>query len=200
MSNSIDKAIEIFELHNGILRSSEAQRFGINPRTLARMLETGIVTKEERGLYRLTDSQPDGDPNLINVAKLVPKAVICLISALSFHKMTTQIPRKVYIALPREKKAPDIEYPPLEIIYLSRRPYEAGIEQHERDGVSIAIYDQAKTVADCFKFRKKIGEDVALEALKEYLGEEKRDLNSLLEYARINRVRTIIEPYLKALL
>jgi predicted transcriptional regulator of viral defense system len=200
MSNSIDKAIEIFELHNSILRSSEAQRLGINPRTLAKMLETGIVTKEERGLYRLTDSQPDGDPNLINVAKLVPKAVICLISALSFHKMTTQIPRKVYIALPREKKAPYIEYPPLEIIYLSRRPYEAGIEKHERDGVSIAIYDQAKTVADCFKFRKKIGEDVALEALKEYLGEEKRDLNSLLEYARINRVRTIIEPYLKALL
>ena len=101
MPSNIEKAIETFKHNNGILRSSEAQKLGINPLTIARMLENGIISKEARGLYRLSDSDVEGDPNLINVAKLVPKAVVCLISALSFHEMTTQIPRKVYCPSPR---------------------------------------------------------------------------------------------------
>jgi predicted transcriptional regulator of viral defense system len=200
MSSNINKALEIFKNNNGILRSSEAQKLGINPMTIARMLENGLISKEARGLYRLSDSDIEGDPNLINVAKLVPKAVVCLISALSFHEMTTQIPRKVYIALPREYKSPSIEYPPIEIFYLSDKPYKAGIEEHEIGGISVAIYNRAKTVTDCFKFRSKIGEDVATEALKDYLRDENRSIEQLLRYATINRVKKRMEPYIKALI
>ena len=124
----------------------------------------------------------------------------CSISALDFHQLTTQIPYKLYIAIPRDGKAPRIEYPPLDIVYLSKQPYSAGIEQHLLDGIPVRIYSREKTVADCFKFRKKIGLDIALEALRDYLRQPKRDIEGLLNFARINRVEKIIRPYLQALL
>lgn len=200
MPTNTQKAIEIFKTHRGILRNSEAQKLGIHPQTLARMLDRGQLTKEERGLYRLADSEIDADPDLINVAKLVPKGVFCLLTALSFHKMTTQIPRKVYVALPFGYKGPDISHPPLDIINLERKPYKAGIEEHNLGGITVPIYSEAKTVTDCFKFRRKIGENVAIEALKDYLGRDTHDIQLLLKYAAINRVKKIIEPYLKALI
>jgi len=200
MPSNIQKAIEIFESHKGILRSSEAQKIGIHPQTINRMVERGLITKEERGLYRLTDKEIEADPDLINVAKLVPNAVFCLLTALSFHEMTQQIPRKVYVALPFGYKEPDIFHPPLEIVNLSERPYEAGIERHNLSGVAVPIYNEAKTVTDCFKFRRKIGENVAIDALKEYLRRNNRNIQLLLEYAKINRVKVVIEPYLKVLI
>ncbi len=200
MTSSYESARGIFLEHDGILRSSEAQKLGIHPQILARMLDAELLIKEERGLYRLAEVVPKSDPDLVQIAKLVPKAVICLISALGFHGMTTQIPRKVYIALPKDIKKPKIEYPPIEVVWLSRKPYFSGIEQHKLDGVMVPIYDREKTVADCFKFRSKIGEDVAIEALKDYLRSSDRDIDQLLHYAEIDRVRIIMDPYLKALL
>jgi predicted transcriptional regulator of viral defense system len=123
-----------------------------------------------------------------------------LISALDFHQLTTQIPYKVYIAIPRESKVPRIEYPPLDIVYLSKKPYFAGIERHLLDSIPVRIYSREKTVADCFKFRKKIGLDIALEALKEYLRQLNPDIGGLLNFTRINRVEKIIRPYLQAAL
>jgi predicted transcriptional regulator of viral defense system len=196
---NIQKALEIFRDHHGILRSSEAQNLGIHPETINRMLERELITKEEKGLYKLAEKQIETDPDIINIAKLVPKAVFCLLTALSFHDMTREIPRRVYVALPFGYKAPDISHPPLEVVNLSQKPYEAGIENHILSGVTVPVYNEAKTVTDCFKFRRKIGESIAIEALKEYLKRDDHDIQLLLEYAKINRIKSRIEPYLRAL-
>lgn len=194
---SYQEAEKIFRKNNGILRTSEAKELGIAETILNRMVEDGLLVKEVRGLYRLADVMLR-KPDLVQVSKLVPKSVVCLISALDFHNLTTQIPKKVYIALPREIKAPRVDYPPLDIVYLSKEPYSAGIEEHEIDGVAIRIYDKEKTIADCFKFRNKIGLDIAIEALKDYLSLGEINLDKLSSYAEIDRVKSIITPYVRA--
>lgn len=190
---------EIFRQNNGILKTGQAKKLGIHEPTLAAMHAEGLLVKEARGLYRLADYPPLSDPDLVQIALRVPDAVFCLISALNFHHLTTQIPNKIYIALPRAVKAPRIEYPPLDIVYLSAKPYSAGIETHAVDGVAVRIYSREKTVADCFKFRNKIGLDIAVEALRDYMGQPERDIPGLLVYARLNRVEKMMIPYLQAL-
>ncbi len=130
----------------------------------------------------------------------VPAGVVCLISALAFHNLTTQIPHKVYMALPTDVKKPRIDYPPIEVIWLSEKTYSSGMEEHTIEGVKVRIYNREKTVADCFRFRNKIGQDIALEALKDYLRRPDRNIEHLLNYARINRVHNVMMPYLKAAL
>lgn len=200
MASSVERAIAIFQEHDGMLRGSEADEFGIHRQTIARMLEAGVLTKEERGLYRLAGSQPGTHIDLIQVAKLVPKAVICLISALSFHGLTTQIPRKVYIALPAKTKKPKIKYPRIDPVWMSELSYASGIERHQLGSTKVAIYCREKTVADIFKFRTKIGEDVAIEALRDYVQREDHDVNRLLHFAKIDRVKTVMSPYLKSMI
>jgi len=199
MGNSFDTIRKVFIDHNGILRSSEARNLGIHPQTLSRMLDDGRLIKEQRGLYRLSEIQPSGDPDLIHIAKLVPRGIICLISALRFHELTTQIPRAIWLAIRQDMKKPKFTHPPIEVIWLSGDAYTSGIETHEMDGIEVSIYNPEKTVADCFKFRNKIGLEIAIEALQEYLRQPNRDLDLLLHYARIDRVRNVIEPYLRAL-
>jgi predicted transcriptional regulator of viral defense system len=194
-----DQATAIFRDNGGLLRSSEARRLGIHPQTLSRMVDQGVLEKLERGVYHLKAFELQGDSDMVLVAKLVPRAVFCLLSALSFHDMTTQIPRKVYIALPQSVKQPAIGHPPLDIVWLSDTPYGAGIGHHTIGGETIRVYRKAKTVADCFKFRNKVGEDVAIEALKDYMRQPDRDIPELLEYAGIDRVRSIVETYLKVM-
>jgi len=197
--NAIDHAKKIFRDHNGILRTQRAIRLGIAPRTLYNMRDTGMILRESRGLYRLADAELGSDSDLVQVALRIPKGVICLISALSFHNLTTQIPHQVYIALPIDAEKPRLEYPPLRIFWLSHEAYSAGIENHELDGIPVKIYGIEKTIADCFKFRNKIGSDVALEALREYRKRREFNIGILLHYARINRVERIIKPYLEAI-
>ena len=191
-------AEEIFRQNNGILRTGQAKKLGINEFTLTQMCEAGLLVREARGLYRLADLPPLQNPDFAQVSLRVPECVICLISALNFHNLTTQIPFRLYIALPRYIKAPRIDYPPLDIVYLSEKPYRSGIEEHSMDGITVRIYDREKTVADCFKFRNKIGKDVALEALKDYLSLPDRQLDRLLENARIDKVEKVIRPYIEA--
>ena len=195
---SFKKAEKIFREHNGIMRTSQAVKMGINQHTLIRMYEEGVLVREARGLYRLADLPPLSNPDLVHAATRIPESVICLISALNFHNLTTQIPYRVYIALPQNTKSPNLDYPPLDIVYLSSKPYFAGIDEHLIDGVLVKIYNQEKTVSDCFKFRNKIGKDVALDALKDYLSLPDRQISLLLEYSRINRVENIIRPYIEA--
>ncbi len=197
---SFYKAESIFKQNNGILRTAQAKTLGIDTPVLIQMVEEELLVKEGRGLYRLADLPPLSDPDLIQVASRVPKGVFCLISALNFHHLTTQIPHWVYLALPQNTKAPQIEYPPLEIVYLSSKPFFEGIEEHTLDGIKVKIYNKEKTVTDCFKFRNKIGLDIAIEALKDYFRQPPYDLSALLEYARNNRVAKIMEPYIKAIL
>lgn len=191
---------KIFKDHHGILRASKAIRLGVPKHTLYEMVKTGELVREAQGIYRLSETESLGYPDLVQISLRVPKAVFCLISALYFHEITTQIPHQVYFALPRDVKTPKIYYPPIRVFHFSQKPYQEGIEEHELDGVKVKIYNREKTIADCFKFREKIGMDVALEAIKDYLRQPPINVSLLLKYARINRVEKIIRPYLEALL
>lgn len=197
--NAYDKAIETFRNHSGLMRTQQAINEGIAPRTLYQLRETGAIVRESRGLYRLADTEPGAYFDLVQVAMRIPKGVICLISALSFHGLTTQIPHQVYIALSIDAEKPRLEYPPLRIFWLSQMVYSAGIKNRELDGIPVKIYGIEKTIADCFKFRNKIGLDVALEALRDYRKREDFNIETLLHYARIDRVERVIKPYLEAI-
>ncbi len=198
--NAYDKAIETFRNHSGLLRTQQAIDEGIAPRTLYQMRETGMILRESRGLYRLAEIEPGAYFDLVQVAMRIPKGVICLISALSFHGLTTQIPHQVYVALPIDAEKPRLEYPPIRLFWLSPKTYSAGIETHELDGVEVKIYGIEKTIADCFKFRNKVGLDVALDALRDYRERKTIMVDYLLLYARINRVERIMKPYLDVII
>jgi len=199
MQTVIKVALQVFE-KNKVMRSAEIFAQGIQPRTLYQMRDDGLVVQEGRGLYRLADEQLWSDPDLTLVSLRIPKGVVCLISALYFHRLTTQIPHEVYVALPKDSEKPRIQYPPTRFFWISPEPFKAGIETHTIDNVDIKIYSVAKTIADCFKFRNKIGMDVALEALREGLRYKRCTPEEILRFARINRVERVILPYVEALL
>lgn len=196
-SNSYKK---VFANHSGILRASRAVELGVPRHVLYEMVKSGELVREGPGIYRLNETQPLGNPDLVQISLRVPRAVICLISALYFHELTTQIPNAVYFALPRDVKTPKVHYPPIRVFHFSEEPYNAGIVEYKVDGVKVKIYDREKTVADCFKFRQKVGMDVALEALRDYIRQPKMNVSLLLEYAKVNRVEKIMSPYVEALL
>lgn len=191
---------KIFSNHKGILRASTAIELGVPKHVLYEMVKTGELVREAQGIYRLSETDMPGNPDLVNLSLRVPRAVFCLISALYFHELTTQIPHQIYFALPRDVKTPKIQYPPISVFHFSEESYQAGIVEHELDGVKVKIYDREKTVADCFKFRQKVGMDVALEALKDYISQPNLNVSLLMKYARVNRVEKIMRPYLEALL
>ena len=200
MRESYQKTLDIFQKRDGgLLRASQAKQLGINEKTLSDMLSQGFLIREDRGIYRLEEHPPLSNPDFVLVSIRAPKAVICLISALSFHNLTTEIPSNVYIALPRDIKKPRIKYPPLYVIRLKYKAYRSGVEKHMLDGVPVKIYNKEKAVTDCFKFRNKIGKDIAIEALKEYMRLPNRDIETLLHYARVDRVEKIMRPYIEAL-
>ena len=197
--NSVKAAETAFRKHGGMLRTSEAIALGIHPRTLYRLRDSNRLVSVSRGLYRLADLPELSEPDLVPVATLVPQSVVCLISALAFHSITSEIPHEVYVALPRSVKRPRLSFPPLRVFWFSGAALTAGIEQHKIDDVPIKIYGPEKTVADCFKFRHKIGLDIAIEALKLCRERKGSTPRTLLHYARICRVDRIMRPYLEAL-
>jgi predicted transcriptional regulator of viral defense system len=199
MSIVRDRALEIFRQHNGLLRTAQAIKLGIAPRTFYDLRDAGAVVEISRGLYRLADLPPFSQPDLVTVALKVPRGVICLISALDFHDLTTQIPHAVYVALPSDAEWPRLSYPPMRLFWFSGQAYTAGVEEHELDGIPVKIYGPEKTIADCFKFRNKVGMDVALEALRRCRESSLFNLPRLLHFARICRVEKLMRPYLEAL-
>lgn len=190
--------VSIFKENGGQLRMSEAVERGISRHMLYSLRDKGIIEPINRGVYRLADLPPVSNPDLIAIALRYPNSVVCLISALSFHGITTQIPHEVSLAIPRDARSPSADYPPLQIHQFTEDAYKAGIEELEIDGAKVKVYSPEKTLADCFKFRNKIGMDVVLEALKLYRSRMKFDHKKLLEYARICRVEKIMRPYLEA--
>ena len=183
-----------------MLRTFEALRAGIHPRTLYALRDRGEIEQIARGLFRLAELPPPGEPDLLTVAKKVPQAVFCLLTALAFHRLTTQVPHAVAVALPRTARVPRLDHPPIKVFRFSRESLNAGIETHVLDGVSIRVYCREKTLADIFKYRNKVGLDVALEALRAYRSQQKPDFQAVLKYARICRVENVIRPYLEATL
>jgi len=177
---------------------SEAIKYGISRHTLYKMRDEGVLEQVSRGIYRLVDLPPISNPDLVTVSLRFPKAVVCLVSALSYHGMTTQIPHKVSVAVPRSARMPSLDNPPVHAYKFSVEAFEAGIEQHSIDGVTVKIYSPEKTLADCFKYRNKLGMDVVLEALKLYRSEKKINMDKLLKFARICRVEKVMRSYLEA--
>jgi len=191
---------EIFREAGGQLRMSEAIKHGITRYMLYSLRDRGIIERVSRGIYRLAELPPVSNPDLVTVSLRFPNAVICLVSALAWHDITTQIPHAVSVAIPRNARIPSLDYPPIQVHKFSDKAYNSGIEEQLIDGVSIKIYNPEKTLADCFKFRNKIGMDVVLEALKLYRTRRRFDLERLLEYARVCRVEKVMRPYLEAML
>jgi len=202
MNSALDKHVEsarqVFQRFGGILKTGEALKQGIHRRTLYAMRDSGVLERFDRGLYRLADLPALSDPDLVAVALKVPEGVICLISALSFHDITTQIPHTVYVALKRGAQTPRLAYPPTRKFWFSGEAFTAGVEQHQVDGVSVRIYSIEKTLTDCFKYRNKIGMDTVLEALTLYRDQKKLRLRELNHFARICRVEKIMRPYIEA--
>lgn len=195
-----NKAEAIFRQNNGLLHTSQAIKLGIAPRTLYAMRESGTLVMVSRGLYRLADLPPLSHPDLVTVALRIPRGVICLISALAFYDLTTQIPHAVHVALPHDAERPRLDYPPLRLYWFSGQAFTAGIEKHVLDGVAVRIYSPEKTVADCFKYRTKLGLNLAVEALKRCQERERCRLQPLVHFSRICRVEKVMQPYLEALL
>lgn len=194
------EAIATFRTAGGVLRTSQAIQAGIHPRDLYALRDMGLVTQVSRGVYRLAELPPLREPDLITVAARVPKAVVCLISALHFHALTSEIPHIVSIALPSGTAAPKLAWPPVSVYRFSRPAFEAGVETHERDGIRLRVYGPAKTVADCFKFRNRLGVDVPVEALRTGLREARFKPAEVMHFAKICRVDKVLEPYLQVLL
>ncbi len=194
------RAVTVFEKHGGILRTAEALRAGIYPHTLYAMRDAGTLERISRGVYRLAERPPLGNPDLVTVAKRVPNGVICLISALAFHDLTTQIPHDVHLALPRGAEEPRLDFPPIRTFRFTGKSFTEGIEIHRLDGVPVRIYSPEKTLADCFKFRNKIGLDVVIEALRFYRERRKIKVEELMRLASVCRVQKVIRPYMEALL
>lgn len=195
-----EAAEQVFHRHGGVLRTREAIRYGIHPRTLYAMRDAGKLECLSRGLYRIADLPPLGNPDLVAVALKIPNGVICLISALAWHELTTQIPHEVYLALSRGAEPPRLDYPPVRVFWFTGDAFSDGVESIEVDGVSVRIYSVEKTLADCFKYRNKIGLDTAVEALKRYVNSRRVQVDELIKYARICRVEKVMRPYLEALL
>lgn len=193
---------KILELarRKGVLRAKDLYAYDIPREYLKRLVNQGLLVKLARSLYALPDMQPSAYHSYALVSAMMPEGVICLLSALSYHGVTTELPSKVWVAIPREKqRRRRIEYPPLRLCVYSDKAYEAGIEQHKIDGRDVKIYNVAKTIADCFKYRNKIGLDVALGALQDGWRQRKFTMAELETHATICRVQNIMRPYLESL-
>lgn len=177
---------------------SEALALGISRYSLYKLRDRGVIEQVSRGIFRLAELPPISHPDLVTASLRFPKGVICLISALAFHEITTQIPHAVSVAVSRHSRLPSLDSPPIQAYRFSGEAFTSGIETHEIDGVSVNIYSVEKTLADCFKFRNKIGMDVVLEALKLYRSTKPVKYNKLIRYAKICRVENVMTPYLEA--
>jgi predicted transcriptional regulator of viral defense system len=190
----------------GLLRPLDLDARGLPRVSLTRLVRQGRLARVGRGLYALPDRPVSEHSALAEVARRHPRAVVCLLSALRFHELTTQAPFEVWLAIPNKARPPQLGYPPLRIVRFSEPGLTEGVEEHEIDGVSVRITGIARTVADCFKYRNKIGLDVALEALKEALKEQGRggrkrrvSIDEIWRYAQLDRVANVMRPYLEAL-
>lgn len=182
----------------GLLRASDLQAINAPRVVLTRLIASGQLERIERGLYRLPDAQGAEQESLATVASRVPQAVFCLLTALQLHELGTQLPRQVWIAMPRGSHAPRIGYPPIKMVQFTGDAYASGIELVEREGVRLRVYGVAKTVADCFKHRNKIGLDVALEALRDARVRHQVSVDELWRFAQVNRVAQVMRPYLES--
>ena len=199
MSSKIDARVLRIIRQLGIVRPVDLEKQGVRRAQLYELVRTGMVERQGRGLYVAKGHRYTADHALAQVAKRVPGGVVCLLSALRFHDLTTQLPAEVWVALPEKARRPRLDYPRLRVARFSGAALSEGIERHTTEGVEVRVYSAAKTVADCFKYRNKIGIDVAVEALKDFTRTHRGGANDLARFARICRVSRVMQPYLDAI-
>jgi predicted transcriptional regulator of viral defense system len=201
MKNHADKKKQIVEIvrNAGIVSTGDIRSQGIHHEYLRRLCKEGGLIRVGRGLYGLPDAEVTIHHGLAQVGKAVPKGVICLLSALRFYEIGTQVPHEVWVAIDRKSARPRIRHPKMRIMRFSAKALTEGIDKHSIEGVPVKIYNPAKTVADCFKYRNKIGLDVALEALREVIRERKCKIDDVWHYAKICRVAKTMRPYMEAI-
>ncbi|MDR9466804.1 type IV toxin-antitoxin system AbiEi family antitoxin domain-containing protein [Marinospirillum sp.] len=198
-AHTIAEPLAVFYKHQGQLRLSEALKLGINRYQFYKLRDEGLIQPISRGVYRLTELPPVEHPDLLIAATNFPKAVLCLISALAWHDLTTQIPHQLDLAVERNARPPHMEYPPVQGHRFSGQRFTVGVEAHQiAEGIELKVYSREKTLADCFAYRHQIGMDIVLEALKLYRERHIPDYKKLLEHAGIWRVEKLIKPYLEA--
>ena len=195
------KTQQVLELvrEAGVLRSRDLRERGIHQEYLRRLENQGLLVRSGRGIYTLGESDLTENQSLIETCLRVPHGIICLLSALRFHELTTQAPFEVWLAIDGKARSPKEDLIPLHIVYMSGQARSTGIEEHHIQGVPVRVYNIAKTVADCFKYRHKIGLDVALEALHECWRKRRCTMDELWHYAKICRQGTVMRPYLESL-
>ncbi|WP_306549128.1 type IV toxin-antitoxin system AbiEi family antitoxin domain-containing protein [Desulfobulbus sp.] len=198
MQGKSQKILQLLKTRT-VLRPVDLDELGIPRITLLRLYQRGLVKKVARGLYRLPDAQVSEHHSLAEAIKMVPKGVICLFSALRFHNLTTQAPHEIWMAIDRKTRLPVNKTLPIRFVRFSGPALIEGINSHIIDGIPVAIYQPAKTVADCFKYRNKIGLDVALEALKDCLRNGRCEADTLWRFAKACRVSNVMRPYLEAM-
>jgi predicted transcriptional regulator of viral defense system len=192
-----DRALA-FLAERGMARLHEFIDAGVKEETVARLVRRGKVVRLARGLYQLPDADLQAEHSLAEAAKLVPKGVICLISALQFHRMTVQLPPFVWMAIDRTTRKPKVAYPRIRFVRFGAKALTLGVEEHVIESVNVRIYDPAKTVVDCFRYRNKIGLDVALEGLRGAVRQRRARPDDIVRYAKACRAWTVIQPYLES--
>ncbi len=191
---------QVLELaQQGLLRVCDLTSRGLHPEYLRRLYQKGLVRREGRGLYIAADAEISVHYGLAQVAKRVSHGVICLLSALSFHEIGTQLPHQVWMAIDRRAAKPKMQLPPLRVMRFSGAALTEGVETYQIEGVPVQIFNPAKTVADCFKYRNKIGLDVALEALKECILDRRTTMDDLWHFAKVCRMTNVMRPYMEAI-
>lgn len=199
MASAKAKRLLDFVRRKRVIRPRDLDKIGVPRNYLIRLVQRGQLHKIGRGLYSADEPAVSEHASLVEVSHKIPKAVICLLSALRFHEIGTQMPSEVWIALDVKAWTPTIKYPPLRIVRFSGKALWFGIQEYPVQGRRIRVYSPAKTVADCFKFRHKIGSDVAVEALKECLRKKKATVDELSQAAKVCRVANVMRPYMESL-
>lgn len=196
----MDKLIAYFKKNDGYARMSDLKKAKFHTRMISYAVSRGIIEKIKPGLYKIKDYEWDESSIFVDVFKANNSAIICLTSALSYYELTTFNPSSVTVAIPVNYQRFDINYPPIQIFYFRESVYKNGVEKVKKGKGEFKIYKEEKTICDMFRYRKKLGEDIALEGLKNYLKRKEANIPQLMHYAEICRVKTIITPYLKGIL
>ncbi len=184
---------------HGFVRPRDMERLRVPRTTLKRMVDDGLLVRRSRGVYTVPEHELTENTDLAAVAKRAPKAIICLLSALRFHELTTQNPFEIWIMIDRTAWRPQIAHPPVRVFRASGAALTEGVDVREIEGVEVRITAPAKTVADCFKYRSKVGTDVAVEALRDCWRQRKATMDEIYRYAKIDRVANVMRPYMESL-
>ncbi len=198
MKSSYQKILEL-AAQRGLIRPRDLDALGLPSVALTRLVRQGLLTRVSRDLYALPDRKVSAHGMLAEVARKHPQAIACLLSALRVHNLTTQSPFEVWLAIPNKARAPKMDYPPLRIVRFSGAALTEGIEERQIDSVTVRVTNVARTVADCFKFRNKVGLDVAMEALQEAWQARRVSMDEVWRYATLCRVANVMRPYMESL-